>query len=626
MTQASRFPLAPSDTDLDTRARCLLEGLTLREKIGQKLLVAFRYWCPDDQPACTLSTTRFNSAMGDALRNNAIGGVILFGNNLSSLEQGRTLLDDLRAVPPVAGELGLLLGVDEEGGAVFRLPRRAATVFPGNMALAAAWHGGGDERMAYDQGVVLAAEIAALGFNLDFAPVVDVNSNPFNPVINVRAFGDDVRTVSLLARRMMQGMAAQGVIAAYKHFPGHGDTETDSHIGLPVVNKSREDAWAIDLAPYRLAIEAGEAPEMVMTAHIQYPALDSTLVQTRTGEPIIAPATMSRKIQHNILRGELGFQGVSITDAMDMKAIAGFFGQADAVIKAFQADVDIALMPIEFRTARQAGLLSGLVDQVVAAVEAGDIDRQELDQSVLRIVRMKLRNGITAEQGARPRPELNIIGSPAHRALEQRITAQSITLIRNQCAALPLKNQCARILILTPRNEQAEALRRRFEEAGYPALLLTGKALRGVGWVEIKRAINAAETVILGTSSIGVSAVVRNAHADQLLSGATVQSSLQWLRCAMEYATSRGKLAIHLTMNSPYDVVEFDDIAGATLATYSSRGYDRGLLGPALPAAVDVMLGRSVPVGRLPVDIFALADGSQPGALRYPRGTGLGYP
>jgi len=116
MTQASRFPLAPSDTDLDTRARCLLEGLTLREKIGQKLLVAFRYWCPDDQPACTLSTTRFNSAMGDALRNNAIGGVILFGNNLSSLEQGRTLLDDLRAVPPVAGELGLLLGVDEEGG------------------------------------------------------------------------------------------------------------------------------------------------------------------------------------------------------------------------------------------------------------------------------------------------------------------------------------------------------------------------------------------------------------------------------------------------------------------------------------------------------------------------------
>nr|WP_218580738.1 glycoside hydrolase family 3 N-terminal domain-containing protein [Pseudomonas sp. FSL R10-2964] len=131
MTQASRFPLAPSDTDLDTRARCLLEGLTLREKIGQKLLVAFRYWCPDDQPACTLSTTRFNSAMGDALRNNAIGGVILFGNNLSSLEQGRTLLDDLRAVPPVAGELGLLLGVDEEEGVSVSPAAQGGHGFPG---------------------------------------------------------------------------------------------------------------------------------------------------------------------------------------------------------------------------------------------------------------------------------------------------------------------------------------------------------------------------------------------------------------------------------------------------------------------------------------------------------------
>ena len=620
-------PLATSpETDLDERASLILEGLTLREKIGQKLLVAFRYWCPDDQPACTVSTTRFNSAMGDALRDNAIGGVILFGNNLASLEQSRTLISDLRTVPPVAGALGLLLGVDEEGGSVFRLPRRSATVFPGSKALGAPWHGSGDDRMAYDQGAVLAAEIAALGFNLNFAPVVDINSNPLNPVINVRAFGDDVRTVSLLARRMLQGMAAQGVIGAYKHFPGHGDTQTDSHVGLPVVNKSRDDAYAIDLAPYRLAIEAGEAPEMIMTAHIQYPALDNTLILTRTGEPIIAPATMSRKIQHEILRGELGFQGVTISDAMDMKAIAGFFAQADAVIKAFQADVDIALMPVEFRTSGQAGLLSGLVDEVVAAVEAGDIDRQELDQSVLRIVRMKLRNGIASGQGGRPQPELNVIGSPAHCAIEQRITGQSITLIRNQGAALPLQDQCARVLILTPWNEQAEALRRRFVEAGYPALLLTGKSLRGIAWTEIKQAINAADTVIFGTSSILASAVERNADADQLLSGATVQSSLQWVRCAMEYAKSRRKLAIHLTMCAPYDVVNFDDIADATLATYSSRGYDRGLLGPALPVAADVILGRHAPVGRLPVDIFALAEGGSPGALRYPRGAGLGYP
>lgn len=616
----------PPETDLDERARRIFEGLTLREKIGQKLLVAFRYWCPDDKPACTVSTTQFNSVMGEALRNNAIGGVILFGNNLSTLEQGRTLIGDLRNVPPVADTLGLLLGVDEEGGSVFRLPRSTATVFPGNMALAAAWYASGDDQLAYDQGAVLATEIAALGFNLNFAPVVDVNSNPLNPVINVRAFGDDVSAVSLLGRRMKQGMAAQGVIGVYKHFPGHGDTETDSHIGLPVVYKSRADAYAIDLAPYRLAIEADEAPEMIMTAHIQYPALDNTLILTRTGELIIAPATMSRKIQHDILRGELGFQGVTISDAMDMKAIAGFFGQADAVIKAFQADVDIALMPIEFRTASQVPLLSGLIDRVAAAVEVGEIDIQELDQSVMRIVRMKLRNGITGAKGGRPQPGLNEIGSPAHRAVEQRITEQSITLLRNQRAALPLQVPCARVLILTPWNEQAEALRRRFVEAGYPALLLTAKSLKNMTWARIKQAINGADTVIFGTSSIRAGDVERNADADQLLSGAAVQSQLQWVRCAMEYAISRRKLAIHLTMRSPYDVVNFDDIADATLATYSSRGYDRGLLGPALPVAVDIMLGRLSPVGRLPVDIFAPADGSTPGALRYARGSGLGYP
>ena len=626
MTQTPRLPLTASpDTDLDERARRILEGLTLREKIGQKLLVAFRYWCPDDKPACTVSTTRFNSVMGDALRNNAIGGVILFGNNLSTLEQGRKLVGDLRSVPPVAGTLGLLLGVDEEGGTVFRLPRSAATVFPGNMALGAALHASGDDQLAYDQGTVLATEIAALGFNLNFAPVVDVNSNPLNPVINVRAFGDDVDTVSLLGRRMNQGMAAQGVIGVYKHFPGHGDTETDSHIGLPMVNKSLADAYAIDLAPYRLAIEAGEAPEMIMTAHIQYPALDSTLILTRTGELIIAPATMSRKIQHEILRGELGFQGVTISDAMDMKAIAGFFGQADATIKAFQADVDIALMPIEVRTASQVQRLSELIDRVVAAVEVGDLDVQELDRSVLRIVRMKLRNGIASEPGSRPQPGLHEIGSPAHRAVEQRITEKSITLIHNKFAALPLKHQCARVLILTPWNEQAEALRRGFIEAGYPTLLLTGRSLKGMAWTEIKQAINTADTVIFGTSSTQAGKVERNADADQLLSGSPVQSSLQWVRCAMEYATSRRKLAIHLTMRSPYDAVNFDDIADATLATYSSRGYDRGWLGPSLPVAVNVMLGRYAPVGRLPVDIFAPADGSVQGMLRYVRGYGLDY-
>lgn len=204
---------------------------------------------------------------------------------------------------------------------------------------------------------MLASELAAVGMNVNFAPVVDVNSNPLNPVINVRAYGDDPAMVGLLGRHMARGMAHAGVISAFKHFPGHGDAATDSHYGLPRVDKSRADAYATDLAPYRASIDLGEAPEMIMTAHIQYPSLDETRVATRTGESILVPATMSRKIQHDLLRGEFGYRGVTVSDALDMDAIANHFDPDQAVINLFRADVDIALMPVEFRTAGQADRL-----------------------------------------------------------------------------------------------------------------------------------------------------------------------------------------------------------------------------------------------------------------------------
>ncbi len=460
------------DATLESRADAIVERMTTRQKVGQKLMMAFRYWCPDGQPACTAGMTEFPDAARDALRENGIGGVILFSNNLTGIEQTRRLIDGIRAAPAADSPLGLMIGIDEEGGNVFRLPRVEATAFAGNMALGAAYEATRDDRLAYDMGRVLAAEIAAVGFNVNFAPDVDVNSNPLNPVINVRAFGDDPATIGLLGRRMVQGMKSERVIGTFKHFPGHGDTDTDSHYGLPVVIKSRADAYAIDLAPYRQAIEAGEAPDMIMTAHIQYPSLDDTRVATRTGEQMIAPATMSRRIQHDILRGEFGYQGVTITDALDMKGIAGFFDEDDAVVKVFQADVDIALMPVEFRTAADAGRLAALVDRVAAAVDSGRIDRAEFDRSVRRIVLTKLRHGIVASDRGRPIDELASIGGPAHRAIERDIAQKSITVLRNENGALPLQAAGRRIFILTPWGEQAEAMRRRFVELGHP--LVTG--------------------------------------------------------------------------------------------------------------------------------------------------------
>ncbi|WJF92141.1 glycoside hydrolase family 3 N-terminal domain-containing protein [Paraburkholderia bonniea] len=654
-----------SVVSVEEKAEKIVNSMTTREKVGQKIMMAFRYWCAPSQPACTDGLTELPPAVVSAVKQNSIGGVILYADNLVDANQTKQLTSQYKSAVRQDAPVGLLIGVDEEGGNVFRLPRTTATSFPGNMALGAAYEATKDGQLAFNQGRVLATEIAAVGFNVNFAPDVDVNSNPLNPVINVRSYGDDPATVGLLGGLSAQGMASQGVIATFKHFPGHGDTATDSHYGLPIVNKSRADAYAVDLAPYRQAIQSGQIPDMVMTAHIQYPALDNTQIVTRTGEQMIAPATMSRKIQHDILRGELGFRGVTITDALDMQGISSFFEQSDAVLKVFQADVDIALMPVEFRTEADSGRLAALIDRVSAAIDAGQVDRAELDRSVRRIVQMKLLRGITANGPAQPMPDLSVIGSQAHRAIEQDITQKSITLVHNAKGVLPLQaqgTQGKRIFILTPWGEQAEAMRRRFDELGYP--LVSGKKLGDTPWPEQKQAIDAADIVIVGTLSSSVTPVERDGDPDAQPPAAksfAVQPSLavangmngslvfnvdenplsrsslgrslaaaepseaQQMRYAMEYAKAEHKTVLHVSMRAPYDVIAYDDIADAALATYSYYGYEAGLRGPSMPAVVDVMLGIQRPVGKLPVMIWAQNPDGTPGALRYPRGFGLQY-
>ncbi|WZW56583.1 glycoside hydrolase family 3 N-terminal domain-containing protein [Burkholderia pyrrocinia] len=650
-----------SNDDIEQQADLIVKQMSLREKVGQKIMMAFRYWCPDDQPACTSGMANLPDAVSQSLRDNAIGGVILFADNLIDLQQTRRLGEQIHLARLQNSPVGLLIGIDEEGGNVFRLPRTLATSFPGNMALGAAYESTRDPDLAIESGRVLATEMRAVGFNVNFAPVIDVNSNPLNPVINVRAYGDDPVAISLLGRLSAQGMRDERVISTFKHFPGHGDTATDSHYGLPVVRKSRADAYAIDLAPYRQAIESGQSPDMIMTAHIQYPSLDSTQLPTRTGEWMVAPATMSRKIQHDILRNEMHYDGVTITDALDMKGISNYFDQADAVIKVFQADVDIALMPTEFRTAAQASRLRQLIDQVVTAVHNGKIDRAELDRSVSRIVQMKLRNGITPAGEAIPRPDLSAIGSTPHRAVETRIARQAITLLRNQEATLPLRSPDRRIFILTPWGEQAEGMRRRFKENGFEHV--SGAKLSDTPWGAQQQAIDGSDIVIIGTLSTGVSPVERNGDTNILTvphqarslaarpvltagngslvfnvqedevptqsrfarSLSSTPSEAQQMRYAMEYAKRQGKVVIHVTLRAPYDVVNYDDVADATLATYAYYGYENGWRGPSMLALVDVMVGKNKPGGKLPVTIYANESSGALGPIRYPRGFGLQF-
>lgn len=393
----AQTPRANALGQASTRAdnsQSVLAGMTLREKIGQKIMLDFRYWGRDSASGAARDTVALNACIENILRNYHIGGVILFANNLKDADQIRRLTGQLAAVPQPHG-IGLLIGTDNEGGNVFRLPRDDFTAFASNMALGALYGGHGVSALPYLQGKIMAQELCSLGLNLNFAPVVDVNSNQANPVINVRAFGDCPAQVDRLARQMVKGSAQ--IVTCYKHFPGHGDTRTDSHLNLPRVDRNREQAYAVDLEPY---IADNDAPDMIMTAHIQYPALDDSLITRLDGEDIIVPATLSRRIQHHLLRQEMGYRGVTITDALDMKAISDHFDPRDVVKRVFNAGVDIALMPVSVQEADEEDKLRELIDYLVAQVERGEIDSEEIDVSVARILTLKRAKNILAGQAA----------------------------------------------------------------------------------------------------------------------------------------------------------------------------------------------------------------------------------
>ena len=292
-----------------------------------------------------------------------VGGIILFGRNVESAEQLVSLTNGLKELNREAGNVPLFLCVDEEGGMVSRMPPEVADL-PSAYDCAQA---GGD---FYRRGAVLAAECAAFGFHVDFAPVLDVWSNPRNTVIGRRAAGTDVDSVAALGNEILRGLADGGVMPVGKHFPGHGDTETDSHVGLPRVDKTREELWGAELYPFRRAVEEG-APAL-MVAHILMTELDPLL-----------PASLSPAVVKGLLREEMGFEGLVFTDDLTMGAIANTYGMGEAVVKAVEAGCDMALVCHGLDNAKAA------YHALLFAVEDGTLSRERVEESVRRILALK---------------------------------------------------------------------------------------------------------------------------------------------------------------------------------------------------------------------------------------------
>ena len=328
---------------------------TLAQKVGQTLFISF-------------DGTVMTPALKSIISELNIGGIVLFERNVESPAQLRQLTDGLQAVAQASGLPPLFIGIDQEGGRVTRL--RAAkgfTEFPSAQAVAAT----GDVQTAIRNATIQAAELKAAGININFAPDLDVNNNPANPVIGARSYSDDPAIVSKFG--LAYGLALQqaGIMAVGKHFPGHGDTHTDSHFALPRITHDRARLDAIELAPFRAAIAAGISG--IMSAHILFDAIDPT-----------RPATLSRRVLHDLLRGELGFTGLIFTDSIEMNAlsVAGF-PPSVAAAEAVAAGADAVLSNTSFEVA------CAMHDEMLRRAEAGSLPIQRLNDAVTHVVQMK---------------------------------------------------------------------------------------------------------------------------------------------------------------------------------------------------------------------------------------------
>ena len=458
------------DPDTENRLSRLISGMSLDDRISQMIIPAMRTW--NKQPVTDLKQV---PELRDILSAHAYGGIILFGINLKDNAETAELLSDLRDIPAQTPgrtlRIPYFLAVDEEGGRVSRL--RQGTRMTGSMAAGATPNA---PENAYLTGSVIGEELRSLGFNVNLAPVVDVSSNPANPVIGARSFSDDAETVGLLGAAYARGLMQQGIIPVFKHYPGHGDTVTDSHRSLPAVYGSREKLMNAELLPFRIAAQRGA--DMIMTAHITCPEADELHVY---GDGITRgyyPATMSAVLIGDLLRKDLGFDGVVLSDALEMEAVlmTGLVpGEPESLEyrinlaeKVINAGADMLLLPQDLRNREDGVFYDEYIAGIARLVSAGYIPEDRINESVRRILRLKVKYGIFDIRNpgsGRPYlplaeevfPESAGAGSREHHELERRMAGEAITLINNRDGMLPLTSDVKSAVILMRKEEELPA-------------------------------------------------------------------------------------------------------------------------------------------------------------------------
>jgi beta-N-acetylhexosaminidase len=553
-----------------------LAGLSLRERVAQLVTVQVigDYVHVDDS-----TFQRVRRWIGE----DRVGGVIMsLGGPLEVAAKINTMQRLALALP---ARIPLLVSADIEpglgrleGGVL--LPQLwnagSATVLPMNMTIGA----GGRAEDAEAVGRVVGREARAAGIHVVFAPTVDVNNNPANPVINIRSFGEDPAAVARLSSAFVRGLQGEGVSAVAKHFPGHGDTDTDSHVALPVVRSDRARLDAVELVPFRATIEAGIAG--VMSAHIALPAVQGDAT----------PATLAPRVMTGLLRETLGFRGVTYTDALTMEGVGEGYPVERACVMSIEAGNDVLLMPRD---------VPRCIGAVVAAVEGGRIARARIDASLRRVLELKVRTGAAA----RPLVDLDslrqVVGAPAHWATAREVAQRGVTLLRDSAGLVPLGAGRSITAVVYAQDVEVVA------GSGFVAELRTGaRVVRDV-------------RISPRTSSAALDSLARLAGDSDRLVVMTYTRTLEGsgrLAIPAHVAgwigrqAASGKLVV-VAGGNPYVIRQFPQVQSYLVTYGRGDAVER--------AAARAVLGRASITGRAPVTLpgyFARGDGITRGAAQ----------
>ncbi len=542
-----------------------LQDLSLREKAGQLVMprIEGAYWAADD-PAAQQALAWVREAQVGGFVTGAAGSPYDLAAKFDMLQK--------------AARLPLLIAADLESGPGQRF--HGGTAFPGNMAIGAT----GQDSDAYTVGRIIAREARAVGIHMDFAPVVDVNNNPANPIINVRSFGEDPARVGQLGAAFVRGLRENGLLATAKHFPGHGNTGTDSHIALPVITEPLSRLDSVELVPFKSAVAAGV--DAVMSAHIAVPAL--------TGDSSL-PSTLSRVVLDTVLRGQLGFKGLIVTDALNMGAVVSRYGASRAVVMALAAGADILLMPTDPAAA---------VDAIVRAVEHGEIDSSRLDASVERILEAKARLGLFHQRTVDLADIPRFVGTREDEAAAEDIARRSIVLVEDDSQLVPLAPARRRVLVVSVADEGSVSTGVQFaaelRRGGASVLAMRLYPASGpASYDSVRTAAHEAKLVVFVASPRPVAwqpnAVVIPDSAAALINA-----------LALEHLA-----VVLLSTGSPYLINQAPAVGTYVVAWSGTDAAER--------AAADAVLGRIPVTGRLPVSLpprFPLGGGLTRAAVR----------